>query len=92
LMERAGAAVVHLIRGRWSRCPVWVLCGPGKNRGDGWVIARLLREAGWPVEAYSDGRLIGLVGDMQIAAKRCAWSPRRLTEATASISLRLRWC
>ena len=81
LMERAGAAVTRVIRGRWHRRPVRVLCGPGQNGGDGWVIARLLREAGWPVEVYSDWPADKLSGDAQIAAQRCAWPPRPLGEA-----------
>ena len=61
LMERAGAGVVDAILSTWpefSKGPfrAVVLCGPGNNGGDGFVIARLLRDRGWSVEAplYGD--------------------------------------
>ena len=45
LMERAGAAVAdHVLRAYPGR--VTVVCGGGKNGGDGKICARVLREAG----------------------------------------------
>jgi len=46
LMCRAGAAAVEALRRRWPERSVVVLCGAGNNAGDGYVIARLMREAG----------------------------------------------
>ncbi len=55
LMERAGCAVADAVCARFDRQAAWVLCGPGNNGGDGYVVARVLKDRGWPVEVRSFG-------------------------------------
>jgi hydroxyethylthiazole kinase-like uncharacterized protein yjeF len=79
LMDRAGCAAAEAIRLHAGPVPALVLCGPGNNGGDGYVIARALREAGVTVR-------VAALGEPKTPAARTArggWSGpvEALTEA-----------
>ena len=87
LMEAAGTAVAEEIRLRWSARPTVILCGPGNNGGDGFVAARKLKAAGWPVTVALLGSPEDLKGDAAAMAARwdgpsVALSPVALTGAS----------
>jgi len=70
LMENAGAALEREIVKRWDQRPVVVLCGPGNNGGDGFVVARRLKDGGWPVRLALLGTVENLKGDAATNARR----------------------
>ena len=59
LMERAGEGVVNAILSKWPTLEdgsrAVLLCGPGNNGGDGFVVARLLAQRGWQVTVFFYG-------------------------------------
>jgi len=81
LMERAGAAVAEAIARRWSARSTAVLCGPGNNGGDGFVTARKLSEAGWPVRVALLGPRDSLTGDARRHAERWQGTTEPLSPA-----------
>ena len=70
LMENAGQAVVAQIMQSHSPRATLILCGPGNNGGDGFVVARLLQQKGWQVELALLGDVAQLKGDAKINAIR----------------------
>lgn len=47
LMSRAGEAAFELLRETWSQVRrIAIVCGAGNNAGDGYVLARLIKETG----------------------------------------------
>ena len=78
-MERTGGAVVSAVL---AKCPpsdttrasparrALVLCGPGNNGGDGFVIARLLTLEGWSVSLFLLGEEEKVAGDARVNLER----------------------
>lgn len=75
LMERAGLKVAQEVeeillsrQKPWPQVPVVVVCGPGNNGGDGWVVARRLWQNGIRTAILSFFEADQLQGDANIAA------------------------
>lgn len=70
LMDRAGTAAAEAIWRHAGPLPTLILCGPGNNGGDGYVIARRLAERGMAVSVAA------LADPASPAAKsaRAAWA------------------
>ena len=69
LMQRAGAAAFQVLRACWPQAQgVSILCGPGNNGGDGFVIGNLALQAHLGVDLYLVGDAKKLQGDAATAA------------------------
>ena len=55
LMRRAGRAVAVIAWARFGPLETLVMCGPGNNGGDGYVVATRLRERGVAVRVCASG-------------------------------------
>jgi len=52
-MQKAGKRVFEFISNNFkNKQQIILLCGPGNNGGDGFIIARHLKDHGYPVEVY----------------------------------------
>ncbi|MET0169540.1 MAG: NAD(P)H-hydrate epimerase, partial [Aliihoeflea sp.] len=80
LMERAGEGLLRAILTSFPRAAAAdILCGPGNNGGDGYVVARLLAESGWIVRVWALGRP-ELTGEAGRAFAACPVSPSPLED------------
>lgn len=70
LMCRAGQAIVDVARAHYPASSHWlILCGPGNNGGDGYVVARLAAAKGISVRACSLANPQNLKGDAATACR-----------------------
>lgn len=68
LMKRAATAVMQHIESRFqTNRSVLIVCGPGNNGGDGYVVAKMLTEHGFAVTVHSITPLEKLSGDAATA-------------------------
>lgn len=80
LMRNAGAAIVAAIRLRYPAARSFdILCGPGNNGGDGYVVARLLDEAGFSATLWRQA-MPRPGSAAERAARSCPLVPRPLAE------------
>lgn len=102
LMENAGAGVARFIAQRWpdfAQRRIMVLCGKGNNGGDGFVVARHLRDLGAkplihllaaPEEMRGDAatnykRWQETYGELHVIRDSSAWQSAKAALASADI-------
>ena len=87
-MERAGAAAAgqaRLLAPRTSD-PIAIFAGPGNNGGDAFVVARFLREWGYPVSVVFDAEPDRLPADARAACDRFRTSGGTTVAAPPALS------
>lgn len=81
LMETAGRGLAADIQSRYGHVrAARIACGRGNNGGDGFVVARYLREAGWAVRVHLVGLLDELSGEPAAYARLYGWLGGRIEE------------
>ncbi len=77
LMEHAGRGLADLVERCVPQGVIAIVCGHGNNGGDGFVAARLLREAGREVDVQLLGAAGELEGDARTSCERLPGAPPR---------------
>lgn len=68
LMKRAGVSASKLVAHLWPRIDqVVIVCGSGNNGGDGFVLAKCLKERGLGVQVFLISELARVKGDARLA-------------------------
>ena len=76
LMERAGEGLAEVVEDVAPTGRVAIVCGGGNNGGDGFVAARLLRQAGRDVDVHVTTDLDGYKGDAREKLEQLREPPR----------------
>ena len=88
LMERAGEELARVAAEAVPEGRIAVVCGKGNNGGDGFVAARLLRDAGREADVLMTAPADELTGDARAMHDRCPgepFEPRRLDGAAGIV-------
>lgn len=86
LMTRAGHAALNALRAQWPATrTLCVLCGPGNNGGDGYVIARVARAQGLMATVVALGDPQQLAGDARLAWQEFIAAGGRITPWSAQV-------
>jgi ADP-dependent NAD(P)H-hydrate dehydratase / NAD(P)H-hydrate epimerase len=84
LMERVGVAIADVVEARFCGLrSAAVICGPGNNGGDGFVVAHLLEQRGVSTTVFTLVPREAFSGDAALVAARWRGTCQPLTEAAS---------